>query len=324
VNGDAGDVDPAALQIHRQPYTVPRSLRTTLRTNAMGVLTCKLFTDPPSSELENCAIRNSDHIVPGSVGDHVRRIQIALNQLMNIFIGMDGIYGERTVAAVVTFKEAQSPPLRQPGQLKADNIVGIRTINALDKRMFELENKPPAPPSGFISLTPFGTQHDHNKLCTPTFKDSEDFQGRISHLGTPINPQRSGRMICIGGTDEVKYLGFENFVPDPKQDPNMLDSFVNGRSFTNKLPDHCASDICFRSTPLDNFMKVEVKRIARQGCRLTFASNRGAVTSLMTYLITLGPQLQSEVVFDTPPQDPLDFDKGLFVVVFSMLNVQQR
>jgi hypothetical protein len=95
--------------------------------------------------------------------------------------------------------------------------------------MFDLENKPPPPATDFISLTPFGTQHDHNKLCTPTFKSSDDFQGKISHLGTPINPRRTGRMICVGGTDEVKYLGFENFAPDPKQDRDMLDSFVNGR-----------------------------------------------------------------------------------------------
>jgi hypothetical protein len=93
-------------------------------------------------------------------------------------------------------------------------------------------------------------------------------------------------MICIGGTDEVKYLGFENFVPDPKQDPDMLDSFVNGRPFTDRLPRQCASDICFRSTPVDKFMQVELKRIARHGCRLTFASNRGAVSSLMPYFMT--------------------------------------
>jgi hypothetical protein len=148
----------------------PGSLGTGLRSNAMGVLTCELFTDPPSSKLENCAIHDLDHIIPGSVGDHVRRIQIALNQLMNIFLGMDGVYGERTAAAVVASKDAQSPPLRQPGQSKADNIVGIRTIKALDKQIFDLENKPPPPPTGFISLTPFGTQHDHNKLCAPTFQ----------------------------------------------------------------------------------------------------------------------------------------------------------
>jgi hypothetical protein len=156
------------------------------------------------------------------------------------------------------------------------------------------------------------------------------FQRQRRCSGKNIQSRNADKSTAIGQNDMHRrdgrgdYLGFENFVPDPKQDPNMLDSFVNGRPFTNKLPDHCASDICFRSTPLDNFMKVEVKRIARQGCRLTFASNRGAVTSLMPYFITIGPQLQSEVVFDTPPQDPFDFDKGLFVVVFSMLNVQQR
>lgn len=284
----------------------------------MGVLRSRLFTDPPNSKLESCAVSNAGHIVPGTVGNHVRRIQIAINQLAKVFLAMDGIYGPKTAAAVVAFKEAQKPPLRQPGQSIADNIVGIRTIKALDDQMFDLENAP-QPLTGFISQTPFGSPHNHS-LCLP-FLDSDDFQGKISHHGTPINPRRLGRMICIGGTNEVKYLGFENFVPDPRQDPSMPAFAVLGRPLTSSLPDHCASDICLRSAPIDRFMQTELKRIAMPGCRLTYASNAGAVVSLMPYLMSLGPQIQFDVVDKTPPKDPSEFLQGLHVVVVSMVNL---
>jgi hypothetical protein len=282
----------------------------------MGLLTSTLFTKPPSDKLERCAVRDADHVPPGSVGDHVKRIQIALNQLSKVFLAIDGIYGPKTAAAVVAFKEGQFPPLRQPGQSIADNIVGIKTVKALDKQMKDFEDAP-QPLTGFISLTPFGSLHDHNQVGCDPFLDSEDFQGRISHLGTPINPQRFGKMVCIGGTNEVKYLGFENFVPDPKQDPSMPAQAVLGRPLTSSLPDHSASDICFRSAPIDRFMKTELKRIARLGCRLTYASNIGQVASEMTFLLSLGPQLQFAIAND-PGKDPFDIN-GLHVVVISML-----
>ncbi len=287
----------------------------------MGLLTCKLFTVPANDKLERCALRDPDHIPPGSVGDHVKLIQIALNQLSKVFLAIDGKYGPKTAAAVVAFKEAQSPPLRQPGQRIADNIVGIGTIKALDKKMKDFEDAP-EPLTGFISLTPFGSRHDHNlSPCSP-FIDSDEFKGRISHLGTPINPQRFGRMICIGGTNEVKYLGFENFVPDPKQDPDMPAFAVKGRALTSSLPDHCASDICFRSAPIDKFMRnIELKRIAALGCRLTFASNVGTVASLMPFLLSLGPQLQFAVV-NAPGEDTIDLNKGLHVIVITLLNIR--
>ncbi len=137
----------------------------------MGVLTSKLFTQPPSDRLERCALKDADHVTPGSVGDHVKRIQIALNQLSDVFLAIDGIYGAKTASAVVEFKETVSPPLRQPGPRIADNIVGIRTIRALGARMKRFEDAPP-------SLI---------------------------------------RMVCVGGTNEVLYLHFENFVPHPHQ-----------------------------------------------------------------------------------------------------------
>ena len=289
----------------------------------MGVLTCKLFTQPPSGKLERCALKDADHITPGSVGEHVKRIQVALSLLRDIFLVIDGRYGPKTAAAVVAFKEAQSPPLRQPYQSIADNIVGIRTIKALDQQMFKLENAPP-PLNRFVSETDLGARHNHN-LCVPFLDADLGPDGKISHRGTPVNPQHWAgcRMVCIGGANEVKYLGFENCVPDPERDPDMLASWVGGRLKTSRIPDHSASDICFRSTPIDPFMKTELKRIAARGCRLTYASNIQQVTPLWPYFWSLGPEIQFVHVPD--PKNPSTLDQplvwGLSVVVISMQNI---
>jgi hypothetical protein len=302
----------------------------------MGVLTCKLFTKPPNQALERCAEKDAHHITTGSVGEHVRRIQVALNELSNVFLIPDGKYGNKTANAVVSFKEAQTPPLRQPGQRIADNIVGIRTVKALDKQMKDLEDAP-EPLTGFISLTPFGSPHDHvvDRRCDH-FLDSEDHEvngkRRIRHDGTPINPQGFRRKICLGGTNEVKYLGFENFVPDPKEDPAMQPFFVQGRPFTSAIADHTVSDLCLRSAPLDRFMqgndpripgrKSELKRIALPGCRVTMAGNVNEVANAMPFLITLGPQIQSAIIHNDPSRpDPFDIPGGMHVVVFSVLNL---
>jgi len=291
----------------------------------MGVLTCRLFTVPHSNELERCALSNPDHIPPGSVGDHVKRIQIALNQVSNVFLAIDGIYGPKTANAVVVFKEDQTPPLRQPGQPIADNIVGIRTIQALDEQMFKLENAPQTQ-TGFISTTPFGSPaHDHNTnpACDPN-RDSDDFQHRISHLGTPINPQGFGRKICIGGTNDVAYLGFENFVPDPRLDPGMRPEMVLNRALTSSILDHTCSDICMRSAPLDDFMQQsELKRLAMPGCRFTYADDPSVVAPHMPFFLSLGPLVQSEFLHETPdPTDPFDLIRGMHAVVISILKVR--
>jgi hypothetical protein len=286
----------------------------------MGLLTCKLFTVPPSNELERCAVFDAEHIPPGSRGDHVERIQTALTKLLKVFLEIDGKYGPRTAEAVQQFKEAQAPPLRQPFQATADNIVGIRTIKALDEQMAELENRlPPLP--GLLSLTHEGAPHEHRQgaKCAPFF-DSDDFQGRVSHLATPINPLRAGKMICIGGTHDVTYLGFEDCVPDPKLDLSMSANQVLGRTKTSEIKSHTCSDICFRSAPVDQFMRrVELKRLGMPGCRLTVAQASPFNGTDMAFFLSLGTPLQIGKV-PPPPGDPKakNVDSDFHVIVISM------
>ncbi len=44
-------------------------------------------------ELQACAVKNSAHVTPGARGEHVARIQKALNLLEEARLDLDGIYG---------------------------------------------------------------------------------------------------------------------------------------------------------------------------------------------------------------------------------------
>ncbi len=102
-------------------------------------------------KLEACAISNAAHIVPGSVGGHVAKIQIALakaGQTIDPTEIAGKRYGASTTAAVVAFKSGLGL-LNYAGQI--DNIVGIKTVLALDAVMARTlppgpSPSPPAPP----------------------------------------------------------------------------------------------------------------------------------------------------------------------------------
>ena len=128
-------------------------------------------------------------------------------------------------------------------------------------------------------------------------------------------------MINIGGGRETDYLGFEDFVPDPDEDPGMPRWEVNGRRLTASLKDGSVSDICFRSTPMDTWMRnVEMPRICATGCRLTFASNHRTVEKLLSYFTTLGPILAYVPIGgENKPDNVAWWSWALHVVVVQML-----
>src|SRR5450432_503753 len=82
-------------------------------------------------KLEAAAISAPAHIVPGASGDHVRKIQIALNLVDNAGTDTDGIYGPRTADAVLAYKQKRQI-INRSYQFQADNIVGVMTMAALD------------------------------------------------------------------------------------------------------------------------------------------------------------------------------------------------
>ncbi len=101
-------------------------------------LTSKLFTQPINPALEDCAVKNSAHILLGAQGEHVGKIQSALMQLDNLTIDAGELaakrYGPSTEAAVHAFKKRRRI-INPAYQTSEDKIVGIRTIAALDTEM---------------------------------------------------------------------------------------------------------------------------------------------------------------------------------------------
>jgi peptidoglycan hydrolase-like protein with peptidoglycan-binding domain len=94
------------------------------------------------SKLEACAVSDPAHILEGSVGEHVGKIQQALALLNHAKIEKaelaDKRYGPSTAAAVLAYKTKRNI-VNRAYQATADNIVGKMTIAALDHEMLRLE-----------------------------------------------------------------------------------------------------------------------------------------------------------------------------------------
>ncbi len=102
------------------------------------------LTDDPA--LVACLDRDSAHIGFGATGDHVTKIQLALERLEGVNLAAErGTYGPNTVTAVKDYKDSPKRQLLQPGQAKADQFVGKRTVRSLDDEIFIADNPGPVP-----------------------------------------------------------------------------------------------------------------------------------------------------------------------------------
>lgn len=282
-------------------------------------LECKLFTSPPDKKLDACLARDAGHIFQGITGDHVAKIQQALNRLSagaereNFNLKIDGIYGPETAKAVKRYKSAPQRNIRGPGQKTADDIVGRRTISSLDDEMDILENEVPLS-SAFVSTTALSPIPHAHANC-PTNNAHPESQGRSHHFGTPINPRNfPGKlMLNFGGEGETDYLGFLDVMPnrfsiEPTNRPL--------RPLTSTLADKCASDICMRFSPIlkDGSVdkgKNEIIRLAMPGCRMTFC---GLDTPFIPAMLTLGTVIELVRMKNfIPPFGPNDKDIDTFV-----------
>ena len=102
-------------------------------------LQSKLFRG--DSKLEATATSDSAHILPGSAGDHVRKIQVALIRLEGAAIKPDGVYGRATADAVLKYKQKRGI-INRNYQTSEDNIVGRMTMTSLDVEMLAEELNP--------------------------------------------------------------------------------------------------------------------------------------------------------------------------------------
>jgi hypothetical protein len=245
-------------------------------------LSCKLFTKPRDLKLEACERSHSAHIFQGAKGEHVKKIQIALNTI-SVFdedfnLVTDGIYGPLTAEAVRTYKNAPQRRILLEGQRTADAIVGIGTIKSLDREMAEIERIAPPPQpareqtSKYVCQTATGPDGSHDHKTCPPNNPIFGSMGRCHHFGTPINPTKRGLMISLGGEGEVDYLGFKDYMPnrfgiEPTNRPI--------RPLTETIrPDHSVSDVCLRFAPLlknssEEKWKAEMRRICMPGARFT-------------------------------------------------------
>lgn len=275
-------------------------------------LKSKAFKD--DTKLQNCLLYDRDHILPGSRGEHVAKIQRALIQLGEAVINPGEIeselYGVTTSESVRRFK-VKRKIVNTRYQDKADNIVGRMTIERLDKEVFDLEHRPdpnPPPTSRLVSLTMAGAPHDHTKCPLSHFPGPD---GRVHHLGTPINPLRSGVMINLGGEHETDYLGFKDFTV------GKVFAGPRDRPLTSSLRDSSVSDICLRSSPLSAEAEQEIQRIAMPICRLTIATNSFSVAEMVLKASRLGNIVEQHSLIDFTESDFL----GLHIIV---ANVSKR
>ncbi len=96
--------------------------------------------------LEACRVNDSAHLVIGTRGPHVLKVQRALAVLDGAHINLGEVssqtYGSTTARAVLDCKRARAI-INFSYQKTADNIVGKMTIAALDREMALTENQPP-------------------------------------------------------------------------------------------------------------------------------------------------------------------------------------
>ena len=96
--------------------------------------------------LEACLVNDRAHLVEGTRGAHIPKIQRALAVLDGALINVDevsaALYGRTTARAVLDYKQKRRI-INFSYQTQADNIVGKMTLAALDREMAASDNAPP-------------------------------------------------------------------------------------------------------------------------------------------------------------------------------------
>lgn len=91
-----------------------------------------------NGRLQKCSVENPSHVQNGDKGEHVRLIQLALMVLDNADIAdsefSSSTYGPTTKDAVLAYKTKRSI-INYSYQSKADAVVGIMTVRAMDAEL---------------------------------------------------------------------------------------------------------------------------------------------------------------------------------------------
>jgi hypothetical protein len=123
-----------------------------------------LFRD--DKRLQATLVSDSAHVTPGSRGEFVHKIQVAIEDLDGVVISptevASSFYGPSTAAAVLAFKRKRAI-INRAYQTAADNIVGKMTIADLDKEMVA-KQVPPAPGMSLICKKTFTPPNSARRL----------------------------------------------------------------------------------------------------------------------------------------------------------------
>ena len=106
----------------------------------LTMLVSRLFSD--SQELSLAAVDDRAHVTPGATGQHVGKIQAALEILDDADIPLaewvSVHYGPATAAAVLRYKQKRDI-INRSYQSSADNIVGKMTVARMDRELLDAE-----------------------------------------------------------------------------------------------------------------------------------------------------------------------------------------
>jgi hypothetical protein len=146
-------VGPHFTVNRKDAYIENRARDRVLRRKLM-LLTSTLFKD--NQKLQDCAQFDRAHLVAdepplrraeNAQGPHVALVHRALRKVMpNVSFGLEEAtetYGPKTAEVVRQFKASQKPPIlnQKLRQTVPDNIVGIQTIQALDKAVGKIDDR---------------------------------------------------------------------------------------------------------------------------------------------------------------------------------------
>jgi hypothetical protein len=150
---ETGETTAEAAAEFETPHA-PRRAPNVVRGRAMSKLKSDLFAGDRA--LEAALHIDASHILRGTVGDHVKKIQTALTLLLAdppCDIGeaelIPGSYGQRTAAAVLRYK-TERKIINFAYQTRPDDIVGKMTMRSLDDAMVVLESEYGAAMLGII------------------------------------------------------------------------------------------------------------------------------------------------------------------------------
>lgn len=188
-------------------------------------------------KLEAAAISDAAHITLNAIGEHVRKIQLALNLLDSAVINPDGKYGPSTALAVLAYKQKRSL-VNHSYQTKADNIVGKMTIVALDRellvrekiskkpirirRLFDRANITPSIES--LGLRPALLLGFKIDIDVPVFPGGNLLKIKLKTRNTEeleILNGNGGQVMCKNLTPIGDCKAKTSFIYDPKE-PNFL------------------------------------------------------------------------------------------------------